>query len=184
MVGKCHRNCWTKGAGQPMGEAGARATVYGMRLRSVHVTVSGCPTRLMALHSRRLEGIKVQGESLPLGKDARQADSPGPGASPQRRGVSLSTQRHRCREARVWSERVLRGKSPRPPEDGVECEWMLGQRRHVVHRGPSVTTPAPPTPSTCAICLASRTPWEVPPNSSRMRDVASPWTAGTNTGTC
>jgi hypothetical protein len=56
--------------------------VYGMRLRGVHVTVSGRPTRLMALHSRRLEGIKVQGESLQLGGDARQANSPGSGASP------------------------------------------------------------------------------------------------------
>jgi hypothetical protein len=62
-----------------MGEAETRATVYGMRLGSVHVTVSGRPSRLMALHSRRLEGLKVQGASLPLGGDARQADSPEPG---------------------------------------------------------------------------------------------------------
>ena len=73
MAGKCRRNCWTKGAGQPTGrpgagEAGTRATVYGMRPRGVHVVVSGRPTRLMALHSRRLEGIKVQGESLQLGE--------------------------------------------------------------------------------------------------------------------
>ena len=67
MAGKCRRNYWTKGTGQPTGEAGTRATVYGMRLGGVHVAVSGRPTRLMALHSRRLEGIKVQGEILQLG---------------------------------------------------------------------------------------------------------------------
>ena len=42
-----------------MGEAGTRATVYGMRLGSVHVTGSGRPSRLMALHSRRLEGMDL-----------------------------------------------------------------------------------------------------------------------------
>ena len=40
-----------------------------MRLGGVHVAVSGRPTRLMALHSRRLEGI-MQGASLPLGRRA------------------------------------------------------------------------------------------------------------------
>src|SRR5215510_3140328 len=133
MVAKYRRTCWIKGAGPPTRVAlrrrgrdtrdGGWDASWDMR-----VAAPGRPTRLMASHSRRLEGIKVQGEILSLGGDVRQADGHGPGTSLQRRGRSRSTQRHRRRGARVWPARVLRGQSPMPPDDGVECGYVLGQR--------------------------------------------------------
>jgi hypothetical protein len=141
-----------------VGEVGTRATVSGMRCGDVRVAAPGRPTRLMASHSRRLEGIQVQGEILQGWETRAKPTAIGLG-HPRKDEVALAARSAMGAEERACGQSVsYEGKAP--------CHRMMGWRVSGCWANgyaPLPTTSSPPQGSQrdagAAACRTPRALW-------------------------